>query len=264
MGNDALAWAWRQNLPATQKFVLVALADHTQEQETGFECHPGQERIARMIGASRQTVNRAMAVLESDGYITRKERRRPDGYRTSDQFFLDVKDSRIKLVHEKSADLMSDPDRSHVTLTPDLMSVSETVTVSKNHQIEPTVLKDSLDLVVEPIPIAAWPIKDLFDQAWAHWPKRVERKQAHDRFIIAARRRRPDILAADIIRFGDAYAATTETKFVPALGVWLNGDRWDDDLPTIPAPASAPRMSRAQENWNAGAVFRNPQMELRN
>ena len=68
-----------------------------------------------------------------------------------------------------------------------------------------------------------------FDLAWAHWPKKVERKKAFERFKIAAPKH-PD-LVTDIIRFGDAYAATTEKQFVPALGVWLSGERWTDELP---------------------------------
>ena len=68
-----------------------------------------------------------------------------------------------------------------------------------------------------------------FDTAWAHWPKKVERKKAFERFKIAAPKH-PQ-LVADIIRFGDSYAATTEKQFVPALGVWLSGERWTDELP---------------------------------
>jgi hypothetical protein len=70
-----------------------------------------------------------------------------------------------------------------------------------------------------------------FDRAWEHWPKKVERKQASARFAVAARREGAAELAEHIIRFGDAYAATTERQYVPALGVWLNGERWTDELP---------------------------------
>lgn len=73
----------------------------------------------------------------------------------------------------------------------------------------------------------------VFDEAWTHWPKKVERKQALDRFKAAVKRYPGDVdhLAHDIAVYGDAYAATTERQFVPALGVWLAGDRWTDELP---------------------------------
>lgn len=79
-------------------------------------------------------------------------------------------------------------------------------------------------------PPAAW-VSEGFDAAYARWPKKVERKQAFDRFKIALRTRELEGLVNDIIRFGDAYAQTTDRQFVPALGVWLRGERWTDDLP---------------------------------
>ena len=74
-------------------------------------------------------------------------------------------------------------------------------------------------------------LKPLFDQAYEAWPKKVERKKSSDAFAKAARNRDPHELAADVVRFGQAYAATTETRFIPALVVWLNGERWTDELP---------------------------------
>lgn len=74
-------------------------------------------------------------------------------------------------------------------------------------------------------------LETAFADAWAHWPKKVERKQALERFVKATKRLDINELVPEIIRFGDAYTATTETQYVPALGVWLNGDRWTDELP---------------------------------
>jgi hypothetical protein len=89
----------------------------------------------------------------------------------------------------------------------------------------------------------------LFDDAYSHWPKKVERKVASERFKVAAKRLGPDVLVAYIIRFGDAYAATTEKKFVPALGVWISHERWTDELPTASErkPGSV-KLTRVEEN----------------
>ena len=89
-------------------------------------------------------------------------------------------------------------------------------------------------------------LESLFDDAYAHWPKKVERKVALERFKSATKRIPIDDLVQSIITFGDAYAATTEKQFVPALGVWLNGDRWTDDLPRK-AEAKRERFSPNQE-----------------
>jgi hypothetical protein len=79
-------------------------------------------------------------------------------------------------------------------------------------------------------------IESVFDAAYDHWPKKVERKAALDRFKAASKRLTPEVLAGHIIRFGDAYAATTDKRFTPALGVWLGHERWTDELPTAPKP----------------------------
>ena len=74
-----------------------------------------------------------------------------------------------------------------------------------------------------------------FEVAWSHWPKKVERKAALEKFNAAARKITAATLEAHIIRFGDAYAATTDRQFTPALGVWITHERWTDELPTAPA-----------------------------
>lgn len=74
-----------------------------------------------------------------------------------------------------------------------------------------------------------------FASAWSHWPKKVERKKAFDQFVKASKKIDPEDLAYTIADFGRAYAATTERQYVPALGVWLNGERWTDELPQAPS-----------------------------
>jgi hypothetical protein len=82
-----------------------------------------------------------------------------------------------------------------------------------------------------------------FERAWTHWPKKVERKKSLDKFKAIAKRRGVEAIIADIARFGDAYTRTTEKRFVPALNVWLNGERWTDELPGGQVP-TAPQKKR--------------------
>jgi hypothetical protein len=89
----------------------------------------------------------------------------------------------------------------------------------------------------------------LFDDAYSHWPKKVERKAAAEKFKVAAKRLGADVLVAHIIRFGDAYAVTTEKKFVPALGVWISHERWTDELPAAEGrPPAKQKLTRVEEN----------------
>lgn len=70
-----------------------------------------------------------------------------------------------------------------------------------------------------------------FENAYSHWPKKTERKKSFEKFRKVAAERGLDVITADVIRYGDAYTRSTEKQFVPALVVWLNGERWDDELP---------------------------------
>lgn len=86
-----------------------------------------------------------------------------------------------------------------------------------------------------------------FEEAWSHWPKKVERKPAVEKFKIAAKKFGDvDELVAVISRFGDAYARTTDKQMVPALGRWLDRERWDDELPQPRTIQRAP--TRGEEN----------------
>lgn len=102
MAHQATTWAYQLPIRnVTQKFILVALADMADE---AFTCFPGQDKLADMTGAGVRSVQRALSELEALGLIRREERRRSDGYRTSDRYFLNV-----------GAELKSHPPQSQVT-----------------------------------------------------------------------------------------------------------------------------------------------------
>jgi hypothetical protein len=90
--------------------------------------------------------------------------------------------------------------------------------------------------VVSEVESSPTAMESAFEDAYSHWPKKVERKDAFEKFKAKAKRVGADELAEHVIRFGNAYAATTDKQFTPALGVWLGHERWTDELPT-----SAPR-----------------------
>lgn len=87
MSYKATNWAWEQPLKSIDKFVLVALADMADEQQS---CFPSQQTLARMVGASEVTVRRSIVRLSEFGLLTREERRRKDGRKSSDRYFLKI------------------------------------------------------------------------------------------------------------------------------------------------------------------------------
>lgn len=87
MSNEALTWAFKQDLPMTQKFVLVALADYADENG---ECYPRHEATAQRTGSSLSTVKRAIKGLAEDGYLSMAHRYRDDGRYSSNRYKLNL------------------------------------------------------------------------------------------------------------------------------------------------------------------------------
>jgi len=113
----ATNWAWELQLKMPEKFVLVALADMADEQHS---CYPGQATLAAMTGASERTVRRALVKLEEDGLISREERRKEGGYRTSDRYVLSVD---VTAVHYRSDWPVVDSHRSESPISPVTQSI---------------------------------------------------------------------------------------------------------------------------------------------
>ncbi|RYG87372.1 MAG: helix-turn-helix domain-containing protein [Alphaproteobacteria bacterium] len=82
MSVQAITWALDQECKtATDKAVLMVVANYVGPDGTTFV---GQETIARQACCSIKTVERALAIFESAGWIVRERRHRRDGSRTSD------------------------------------------------------------------------------------------------------------------------------------------------------------------------------------
>lgn len=91
MAHEYTTWAYKVDIDQPlAKFVLVCIADAAGEEGRAF---PGQKRLSRMTSMGERTVRRHLAWLEENGYIRRSERRREDGSRTSDEYFLPPKDT---------------------------------------------------------------------------------------------------------------------------------------------------------------------------
>lgn len=87
MSNEAITWAYGQDLNKGAKFVLVALADLADEAHS---CYPGQAKLAAMTGQSTRTVRRQLVLLTDAGFVMRARRFDGLGHRTSDRYVLPV------------------------------------------------------------------------------------------------------------------------------------------------------------------------------
>ena len=236
MGFRDVDWAYSLDLPSGQKVVLAALCHRTDDKT--HETFVGRKALASMVGMTDRGISKILAALEEAGVIVRQERRRKDGYRDTD------------LITVKVAPLLNEVQMNHVQVNEDPVNDVPTSGERRSDLRGTSFQASAKALVTHRSPTdhsmsspSARKVEEQFGQAYAAWPKKVKRKDSLEAFIRAAKKRDPETLVAEIIRFGQAYAATTESHLVPALCVWLRGERWDDDLPTRGMPS--------EDEWNA-------------
>jgi len=81
-----MTWAFSQKVGGNDKLVLLALADHADEN---WSCFPGMETIAAKASVSVRTVQRVLERLESIGLVAHERRNSSTtGYRTSSRYTL--------------------------------------------------------------------------------------------------------------------------------------------------------------------------------
>jgi len=217
MAYKATHWAWELELPTTRKFTLIALADMADEE---FSCFPGQDRLARMIGASVDTVQRALKALEDDGLIERQARRREDGYRTSDRYRLRVGTSYRNM---RSENLTPQSLAPHTAMSTILTPHSAGVITSKNHHESPDMLE--LDIPPESGPGS-------FAEFYMAYPRKVGKEAARKAFLLATKKVDASVILAGARRYASDPNLPGK-QFIPYPATWLNHGQWDDEaLPT--------------------------------
>jgi DNA-binding transcriptional MocR family regulator len=135
-----ISWASRTRVgdPAA-KAVLIALCDCADEHGYSF---PSLKHISEFTEQSVRTIQRAILKLEEIGFITREERRRKDGYKTSDGYQINTS------VDIKSHDTVSDDKLSHdnvsqsqVTPCPDNKEITNPQSITLIPPVSPKVKK---------------------------------------------------------------------------------------------------------------------------
>lgn len=213
MGSANLAIVWQMI-----HFRTAPASPYAYERDGRLWWRAKRDDIAAATGLTVDQARRSCESLEQSGYIA-TERHMQDG--------------------------VYDQTRSYrtVVITPD-----DVAPVPDEHSASVPNVPSSQEVEEQPL---FDPIEQAFDEAWKHWPKKVERKQALQRFRAAAKRVGLQMLTDQIVRFGDAYTATTQKKFVPALGVWINGDRWTDELPQADRPQGSAQPVRSMQQFEA-------------
>jgi hypothetical protein len=183
---------------------------------------PSRKVLAQRMKISVASTDRAIRELVLIGAVKKESRRRPDGSQSSNTYRLLVMRGGVS----------GDEGGVITTDTPKNQNQNEPEPGSKNSPAEREFSDAALDLI--------------FDDLWQWWPKKADRKGARKKFDQLVVRKgewfeKPGALGKVISKFGEAYRATTDVKFVPHLTTWLNREGWNDDLPSL----------TANEPWNA-------------
>lgn len=84
MSVKASHWAWQQALPPAQKVVLLALADHSDDDG---KCWPSIRLLAAKACSSQRTVQRVIRALQDAGLVSVTTRPRPGSKATSSNLY---------------------------------------------------------------------------------------------------------------------------------------------------------------------------------
>lgn len=224
MAHEFTTWAYKQDLPMATKFVLVALADRANHE--GY-CWPSREDLARMTGQTARSVQNQINKLEELGYLEKEERRRKDGYRASNGYYLSI----------------SSEPRSHEQPSPEPVSC-ENDDISQVNDV-PTNINPPSEALLEPSvePSGA------FEKFWQVCRRKVGKGAAEKAHAAALKHATAEEILDAMQRYADS-VATEDPKFIPHPATWLNQKRWLDEIAPQPEPAKPVDLT-GQPAWKA-------------
>lgn len=216
MAVELINWAIKQTAgSAANKAVLIALCNHANKQG---ECWPSQKCIQEFTELSIRTIQRALTALEDGGFIKREERRRKDGYRTSDLY---------KIIYN---DNISCDTVSHDTMSGDTQS-GDTVTDLTRHCDRSQATQCQGYIIEPPYEPPLEPPLYSFEEFWKEWmPYKTgkgSKKDAQVEYLKALKTIDHESLlnsSCEYINFCKQTDCPTKHVFR-----WLKKNGWDDE-----------------------------------
>ena len=83
MSSKVMSWVWEQDLPPLDKIVLMAIADHADDDGYAW---PGMKRIAEKCSMEKRTVQRHVEKLQEQQLLKVESRQRHDGSSSSNGY----------------------------------------------------------------------------------------------------------------------------------------------------------------------------------
>jgi len=239
MSLDATRWAWQQvDIKPADKIVLLSMADRADEYH---RCYPSISRLAYDTCLNRKTVIAAIGRLQKSGLISAEKTIGSVSVYT----LIGVQDRHEANPKNGTSPKSGTSPKNGTTPVPKTGHVPVPKVVLHQSQKRDTNL--SINLSSEPTKepkkemcgFSKEELIDLFENRfWPLWGKGARKADARKWFLNKAKNRPPeffDMLADKITELHDwRKRAETIGAFVPSLpafAVWLNGERWEDELP---------------------------------
>lgn len=200
MSIKAINWALNlvTGVTATQKAILVALADRADEQN---KCFPSYDDICHRSCANPKTVASALAKLEEQGFIKRTRRF--------------SKSTMYELLITTDIGSISSTEIGCINSTTEIGSISTTDFGAVN---TPKIGNLTTNITTKESP---------YMSRWSEfWKKYPSKKNKHKSQIAFKNLSAKDQKAA--IEGLGSYEFSKDRRYVPMASTWLNGRRWED------------------------------------
>jgi hypothetical protein len=252
VSNAALSWAFNAPVHGPLKAVLVALADHADEE--GGNCYPSIDRLILFSGFKERAVQYALRELVALGWISAGSkiggRSNPTRYTLHVDRLSPSEDCKPALLKEarrapleKGARDAGKDARGAQKSAPgaqkDAPHAPEPLLTPINPQEPPARVSasDQVDLLGEvPAPPKKEPAKlnghaADFEKWYSVYPKKEDRGHAVAAYAkaIKAGATPTEILAG--LQRNVAVLRAKDRQFIPLPATWLNGQRWTDEAP---------------------------------
>lgn len=240
MGVLAVSWAFRQRISGNEKVVLLAIADHADDDG---KCWPSIPLIAEKACVSERTVQRILVNLEADNLVKRVARSDRDGRKTANLYVLAMDTNhgdKVSPSADRSDSSVTGDGDNYVTEDGDNCVTSLKRTIIRNHHKEPSNILAGSDFEAE------------FSEFWAAYPKRLGNPK-HKAFVEYVNARKSlKVSKEEILQAAKGYAVLCRGKnneYIKWAMYWLKERRWLDDY-TLDGGANCPEpQMEAAEKW---------------
>lgn len=205
MSIKLMSIAWESDLPPTERFVLLCLADHADD--IGRKCYPSVRRLVRRTGFSERAVQGALKRLRDRGYLETFPGCGESGT-TLYKINLTPAGDAPPQEMRPAGDAPTPPQEMRETPAGDAPKPSGTVK-------EPSVLRES------------------FSEFWEDFPhrhgKKTKRAKCEDKFRKAVR---SGVDPGTILSAARAYQDDPDVRrgFGRMAETWLNQRGWEDEI----------------------------------